>query len=100
MTCQFELSRLDDGVYRLAGALVFETVSDVLARSAALFESEVDIEIDLGAVVRADSAGLALLVEWLRRAKKQQHKVVFRNMPEQMTAIAGLVGVDEMLSLE
>jgi len=100
MTCEFEMSRREEGVYHLSGELVFETVPDVLERSVMMFQSGVDVDIDLSGVVRADSAGLALLIEWVRRANKQRHKMVFRNMPEQMSAIVGLVGLDEVLPLE
>ncbi len=57
------------------------------------------IEIDLKGVTRADSAGLALLVEWLRAAERAGKSISFVNVPVQLSSIARISGLDEILSL-
>ncbi|HEB99345.1 MAG TPA: STAS domain-containing protein, partial [Thiotrichales bacterium] len=48
-------------------------------------------------VGRADSAGLALLVEWMREARRQGREIRFLGMPAQMSAIAEVSGLSELL---
>ncbi len=53
----------------VGGELTFQTVPGLYRESAGWFAGEGELVIDLAAVTRADSAGLALLVEWLKRAR-------------------------------
>lgn len=85
---------------QLSGELTFSTVNSLLAESAALFESISSLNIDLSAVTKSDSAGVALLVAWLRSAKQAGKQLVFSNIPEQMLIIADISGLDELLSVQ
>ncbi len=88
------------GGLRVSGELVFETVPELLEQGRVLFEEGAPgFELDLGGVTRADSAGLALLVEWMRIAHRRHRNIVFRNVPEQMLAIARVSGLEEILPL-
>ncbi|RKZ36358.1 MAG: sulfate transporter [Gammaproteobacteria bacterium] len=53
--------------------------------------------VDLSAVTRADSAGLALLLGWMRQNRRRQAGIRFRGMPPQMDAIAGISALDRVL---
>lgn len=57
-----------------------------------------DVTLDFNAVTRADSAGLALMVEWLRALKRSNARIRVVNMPEQMMAIARISKLDKVLS--
>ncbi|MFW5450756.1 MAG: lipid asymmetry maintenance protein MlaB [Methylophagaceae bacterium] len=85
---------------RVGGELSFTTVNNVLVEMASLLENVTSIDIDLAEVTRSDSAGLALLIEWMRSADKESKEIVFHNIPEQMLAIAGASGLDEILPLQ
>lgn len=88
----------DKQLIRVGGELSFATVKDVLLQSNDVFKSAADtFSIDLSAVTRSDSAGVALLVDWMRTAKKRNKKIVFHHIPSQMLAIAGASGIDELL---
>jgi phospholipid transport system transporter-binding protein len=50
-------------------------------------------------VTRADSAGLALLIEFLRTAGHAGNSVHFVNVPEQLLSIARVSGLESILSL-
>jgi len=93
-----QLKKSDDGRLLVSGELSMKTVPALLAQNC-LSDIRGTIDIDLQAVERADSAGVALLVEWQRAARQQQQKIHFRNIPSQMLAIARLSGVDELLAL-
>ncbi len=89
----------DDGRLWLSGELSIATVPELLSQQALQGHDGEEIHIDLQGVQRADSAGVALLIEWQRQAGRQQKRICFHNTPAQMLAIARLSGVDELLSL-
>ena len=53
--------------------------------------------IDLAEVSEMDSALLALLLAWLREAKRRDAALSFTRLPEGLTTIARLYGVAELL---
>ena len=53
------------GLYTLKGELTMATVPALFANSGPEFSGET-LTIDMNAVERTDSAGLALLLEWVR----------------------------------
>lgn len=88
------------GHFQLAGELSFATVPQVYLEADTLFGSpEAALVLDLGRVTRTDSAGLALLVEWLRQARRRSKNLHFRAIPDQLLAIATASGVDAVLPL-
>ncbi|MFA5531151.1 MAG: STAS domain-containing protein [Thiohalomonadaceae bacterium] len=89
------------GRCRVGGEMTFATVSGLLAASLAAFaEPEEHLEVDLSGVMRADSAGLALLIEWLRRARGTGKTIVFRAIPDQLRAIARVSDLEGILPVE
>jgi phospholipid transport system transporter-binding protein len=93
--------RLDEaggGTWKLTGELGFATVAGLLKETRNGIPGDADARIDLSGVTRADSAGLALLVEWLRVAERRGGSVTFVNMPEQMQSIARVCGLEAILN--
>lgn len=90
---------IDHGGGRLSfsGEFTFATVGDILARSAGFFEKGAKLLFDLEGVERTDSAGMALLVEWMRTAERTGARVRFIHLPDNLWAIARVSGVTEML---
>ncbi|MGH8560251.1 MAG: STAS domain-containing protein [Methylococcales bacterium] len=98
MSCA-TIEKTDRG-FSINGEMSFATVHRLLEVSQLLnFNSEPILEIDLGRVSRADSAGLTLVVEWMARAKRGNTDIRFRNIPKQMREIASMTEVDKILSL-
>ncbi|MCP5153899.1 MAG: STAS domain-containing protein [Ectothiorhodospiraceae bacterium] len=91
-----QATREADGRLVLRGPLTFATVDELLAtvRAAAGVPR---LRVDLDAVSTTDSAGVALLVEILRVARRQGGEVTFENPPDQLLAIAGTSGLDAVL---
>ena len=82
--------------WRVTGALTMDTVESVLTASAVIGLPQ-DGVIDLAAVDRVDSAGIALLLAWARRAATEGSRLSFAGMPESMRSLATLYGVEELL---
>lgn len=93
-----ELTRGEtEGEFALRGSLSFDTVPGLWAQADGVFQDAPALTIDLGGVERADSAGLALLIEWTRQARDHGQTIRFVNLPEQMLAIARVSGLDNIL---
>ena len=86
-----------EGHFQVVGDLSFDTVPALSAQSASLFHGCPALEIDLGGIERADSAGLALLIEWVRRARALEQQIRLVNIPEQMRDIVRVSGLDKVL---
>lgn len=74
-------------VRAVSGALTFETVPALYKESGVWFEGTGDLTLDLAQVTNTDSAGLALLVEWLRRAQDAKRSLRFINVPAQVLSL-------------
>ena len=93
------LARVADGDYKVTGQLVFATVRDLLRASATVLQGEPRQSIDLSGVEHADSAGLALLIEWFCAAEKAKRSVRFTGVPAQLRALAKLSNLETVLPL-
>ncbi|MGD8408080.1 MAG: STAS domain-containing protein [Thiohalophilus sp.] len=90
----------DNDSYLVSGELNMQSVPGLLREvEPILGRSQGDICFDLQGVSRSDSAGLALLVEWLQFAGQRQRKVTFRNLPRQLRDIARVSGLEDLLPL-
>jgi phospholipid transport system transporter-binding protein len=95
----WRLDDLGDGRLRFSGALNYETAGDVLAESERRFEPYDSITVSFEEVTDADSAGLALLLEWVARAKREAREIRFEQVPAQIRAIARISEVESMLRM-
>jgi len=92
-----------EGRFAISGPMTFATAPALLARAQATFAAALKsgpVELDLSAVGKADSAGLALLIEWVSWTRAGNGSLRFTHMPEQLLAIAKLSEVDELLTAE
>jgi len=97
---QAQIEITGEGTVQVSGELTFSTVTALNRQADKLFASKSgDLTIDLGGVSRADSAGLALLIEWMRWAHQRGIGLRFHRMPGQMRTIAAASDLDPILSL-
>nr|VFK46486.1 MAG: ABC-type transporter Mla maintaining outer membrane lipid asymmetry, MlaB component, contains STAS domain [Candidatus Kentron sp. TC]VFK48950.1 MAG: ABC-type transporter Mla maintaining outer membrane lipid asymmetry, MlaB component, contains STAS domain [Candidatus Kentron sp. TC]VFK60674.1 MAG: ABC-type transporter Mla maintaining outer membrane lipid asymmetry, MlaB component, contains STAS domain [Candidatus Kentron sp. TC] len=92
-----ELRATGKGKISLSGELTFISVPGLLRKGKNLFPDTDKITLDLGEVVHSDSAGLALMVEWLRQSKIQNKTLEFQNIPKQMLSLAKTAGIGFLL---
>src|ERR1700688_1842565 len=91
------LEVLQGNLARVVGSLHFITVIVVLAAGVAAITQGRATVIDLAGVTASDSAGLALLIEWLSVAKAANQALRFENIPSQLKQLARLSEVEELL---
>jgi len=93
------LTPLGEGRYSLDGVLDFSTVSRVAVGGIALFKRDALVDIDLAGVESANSAGLALLLEWLDVARARGAHVTYRNLPDSLVRIAAVSNLAILLPM-
>lgn len=95
----YQLETNGSGLLTVKGVLDITTVTRIHREFQERFHDAVSMPqaIDLSGVTSADSSGLALLIEWIRLGKKQEHEIKFQNIPAQMLPLARLFGVDHLL---
>lgn len=85
-----------DGVVRVHGPLTFSSVTAMAAEAPRWLSAGRLSEVDLGDVTRVDSAGLALMLDWVTHARSVGASVRFISPPEQLLAIARASGLIEL----
>ena len=91
------LDRKAPGEFALVGDLSFVSVPGLVESGDLLFSDGGSVRLDLSQVARGDSAGLALLVSWVRLARQQGRQLHFGQVPSQLLGMARVSGVDRLL---
>lgn len=92
---------LSPGQYKITGELNFSTVPHLFGESKWVeLDPSSKLTVELGEVTRVDSAGLSLLLSWVRRAHAHQKTLAFSQVPEQLRNIARVSGVAELLEFD
>lgn len=96
--CTLEFS--PGGQACLGGPLTFETCTRLYhSMERRLQSGETVKQIDLSAVSTADSAGLALLLEWQANSKLSGNSLTLTGAPEGLLQLAKLCEAVELLEL-
>ena len=92
-----QLADLGGGRFAVRSELTFKSATAILAQSKRLFANFERISVDMSDVQEADSAGLALLLEWVSWARHFDREIVYENIPQQILAIAQISEVTDLL---
>ena len=89
-----------DGQIAVRGELSKFTVPSLCKKAQEIIQSSTqNLMIDLAGVTRTDSAGLALLLEWMTLASQKELQIHFKNLPDQLRKIAEVSDLDSILPL-
>jgi phospholipid transport system transporter-binding protein len=83
------------GVFVVDGDLTFASIDKKTVKSFDFLNTSKVITIDLGLVACTDSAGLALMIEWIKHTRSHKTQLHFKNIPEQLRNLAKLSGFDQ-----
>jgi len=87
----------ENGVCTVSGPVTMRSVTALLAESAGKIAGTHAV-IDLGSVTEVDSAAVSLLLEWRREAARAGRQLEYRNVPANVTTLAELYGVSELVA--
>ena len=98
---RLQFQGLSEGVshYALVGVLDFQTVPGLLPDGKRMLEEEGPLDLDLVEVHEANSAGLALLLEWIDLAGRRGRPLRLYNLPESLANLADLANLGPLLPL-
>jgi phospholipid transport system transporter-binding protein len=94
---QFNIQRVAEGRLEASGALGYESAGKALPAGLALILPGQPCTIDLSRVTEADSAGLAVLVEWLATARNRGAQIRYKCIPAQILAVARISDLESLL---
>lgn len=95
--------------YSLRGALTFATAGTAHGAGLGMLnnigagassDDGQSIVLDCGSVTDADSAGLALLLDWRREAMQRGITLRYANFPASIAQLARISGVESLLKIE
>ncbi|MDO9422574.1 MAG: STAS domain-containing protein [Methylobacter sp.] len=92
---QLNIIKEGSGNFVIDGDLTFATIDKQTLKSFSFLKSAKEITIDLGRVPSTDSAGLALMIEWIKYSRHNRTHIIFKNIPEQLLNLAKLSGFDQ-----
>jgi phospholipid transport system transporter-binding protein len=84
----------------LTGELSFATSAQLFAQMKAHLPGDGEMVLDLEGVTRADSSGLALMLEWTEEARRRGRGIRYRGVPDALLNIARFSNVLDLLPLE
>lgn len=86
----YNLIKQSNENYSAEGDLTFFTLNKKTIHSFDFLKSNPKICINLNNINSADSAGLALIIEWIKYSILYDTKLSFKNIPQQLLTLAKL----------
>jgi phospholipid transport system transporter-binding protein len=80
----------------LEGPVTLDSVPALLEQGLALIDRD-EVRIDLAGVTAADSSAVALLLEWMRAARRAGRRIVYLNLGNSLASLVALYGVTDLL---
>ena len=93
----FDLKEEGGGKFVLTGEMTFATADRILKFSERSFSQYRSVHVDLSQVSKADSAGLALLIEWKAQVSQRAGEINFTSVPESLLSIAKTAEVSDLI---
>jgi phospholipid transport system transporter-binding protein len=100
LSTNYQIGVQADGRVSVSGELTFATARGArsLGRKVLDSQSGSEVRVDCSGVSRGDSAGLAVLLDWLASARAAGRHLRYENLPRQIVAIAEISELDELLA--
>jgi phospholipid transport system transporter-binding protein len=87
------------GKFILTGVMNFQSIPLLDQQAGQYFPKYKSIVIDLSGVTYVNSAGLALLLEWKRKAVLENKTIQILSIPQKLVNIARVSEIEDILSL-
>ncbi len=88
-----------DGHFALNGVIDFNTVNDILLQSKQAFTLGGQVVVDFSGVTQANSAALALMVEWRTWIGSTVDDIQFQQVPEGLGQLAHVCEVSSVIGI-
>ena len=86
-----------DNCWQLSGDVVIGTAKAILTVSQG-FAIASDTKVDFAHAADIDTTALSLILEWKRRAQTENKTLSFINLPANLSSLAALYGVNDLIN--
>ena len=83
--------------WHISGDVLINTANDLLKQSQS-YSIEQNTKVDFAEVTDVDTTAVSLILEWKRRAEKENQSLVFINLPENLNSLIQLYDVAELIN--
>ncbi len=83
-----------DGLVELAGDLTFATINKKTVELCDFQQFNTEVRIDFSQINNSDSAGLALVIEWIKCSQIKGCRLILCHFPPPLQTLATLCGFD------
>ena len=94
--CPLSSAFCDENRIIVEGSVTIDNVLAITQRGIRLLHEDHRI-IDLGKVVKLDSAIISMMLEWLRTAQREHYQLQFINIPPSLISLIQLYGIVELI---
>lgn len=84
----------------VSGDLDFNNVMAVYAKALLKFADYKELVFDFASVTSCDSAGLALIIEWIKQARQQNKIISFKHLSPEILSLATASGLDRLILIQ
>jgi phospholipid transport system transporter-binding protein len=95
----FAQLRIENTTAYIEGVLDFDTVLELLPQLRNAILSMAVANVDLTSVSYSNSAGVALLLDAVREAKKNHKVITLHNIPKDMSDLIRISGLQDVLKI-
>lgn len=89
--------KLENDCLKVSGNLDFISVTELLKASLPLLSACTQWRFDLSQAKSAKSAGLVLLLEWIKLAARAKKPISFISIPQEIFSIASVCSLEKTL---
>ncbi len=95
----FEVVASGNGRFAARGPLTFATARQAREQGLQSLASAAgrELEVDCGGITASDSAGLAVLLDWLGAVKRAGRSLRYTHLPQGLLALGRISEVEELL---
>jgi phospholipid transport system transporter-binding protein len=97
-TADFRIEATSPGRLEASGTMSYDSAALALTAGLGLIPRGQPCTVNLSRVTEADSAGLAVLVEWLATARKRGSSIRYEGIPAQILAVARISDLEDLLT--
>jgi phospholipid transport system transporter-binding protein len=95
---ELKTKSMAEGTLSLSGKLTLDTVKHLWEQGKSLFDQmQSPIRLEMQNVTQSDSAGVALLIAWVRYLRQQKKEILLVHPSQQMQAIVRVSGLTNLL---
>ena len=86
----------ENNILFIRGKIDFFNVMSVYQESLAFLKDHSPCTIDFSRLLEVNSAGIALIIEWIKYSKAEDKPIVFQGIPQDLIALAKAANIDSL----